>query len=231
MHSLNREFHPMLVQSSPEYRVGKKPLTMKINPKKRFSPSIVRKNGFSMLELVIVMAVMLIVTAVGLPSFFRALRTYQLNDTATQVASVIKFTRYQAIRNATTTSSLVRPGGAGACPAATLRCIWTDSNGNLNLDGTENQVRLTGSFDLIAAGTPPGGLAAAVGAGALTNVSLAAGSVSFDRRGAVAPAAVDVLYVGSPALPSLGYRAVVLLPSGSIQIWTTDTTGRWRQVN
>src|SRR6266403_1532196 len=120
----------MLVQSSPTYRVGKKPLTMKINPKKRFSRRTVRKNGFSMLELVIVMAVMLIVTAVGLPSFFRALRTYQLNDTATQVASVIKFTRYQAIRLNVTLAAGVKAGGNNGCPGASNWCLWTDSNAN-----------------------------------------------------------------------------------------------------
>jgi type II secretory pathway pseudopilin PulG len=189
--------------------------------------------GFSLIELAVVMAVTLIVTAVSVPSFLRTVRTYQVNDAATRVASVLKFTRYEAIRlNATTTiSSLVQPGGTGNCPAAAIRCVWTDSNRDGNLQRTENQVQFTGSVTLVPAATPPGGLAAAAGVAGLTNVPLAAGFVAFDQRGAVNPAAVDVLYVGDLSRPDLGYRAVVVLPSGSVQIWTTDTTGNWRQTN
>jgi len=207
---------------------------METDPKKRFSSRAVRKSGFSTLELVIVMAVMLIVTAVGLPSFFRALRTYKLNDAATRVASVLKFTRYEAIRTnvSTTLAAGVKPGGNNNCPATSNWCFWTDSIANTNLDLTENQTQLTGEISLVAPGVPPGGLAAAVGAGALTDARLA-GFVAFDRRGAVVPAAVDVLYLRNTVLPDLGlgYRAVVLLPSGSVQIWQSDNVGPWRQAN
>src|SRR5437879_635969 len=205
---------------------------MKTNLKKRFSRRAIENSGFSTLELVIIMAVMLIVTAVGLPSFFRSLRTYQLNDAATQVASVIKFTRYQAIRLNVTLAAGVKAGGNNGCPGASNWCLWTDSIANTSLDGTENQIQLLGNLTLVAA---PGGLAGAVGAGALTDAR-AAGFVAFDRRGAVAPAAVDVLCVQNTAFPDLGFRAVVLLPSGSVEIWTRDgsttgATGIWRQVN
>jgi hypothetical protein len=69
-----------------------------------------------------------------------------------------------------------------------------------------------------------------VGVSALTSVSLTSGFIAFDRRGAVTPAAVNVLYIGNLALPNLGNRAVILLPSGSIQIWTTDASGNWQQL-
>jgi type II secretory pathway pseudopilin PulG len=210
---------------------------MKTNLTKRFSRRAIESSGFSTLELVIVMAVMLIVTAVALPSFFRSLRTYQLNDAATRVASMLKFTRYEAIRlNVSTTLAMgVQPGGNNRCPGASNWCLWTDSIANTNLDGTENQTQLIGNLNLVAAGNAPPGLAGAVGAGALTDAR-AVGFVAFDRRGAVAPAAVDVLYVQNAAYPDLGFRAVVLLPSGSVEIWTRDSSttggsGVWRQVN
>lgn len=185
-----------------------------------------------MLELLVVVVVMLVVTATAMPSFLRSMRTYQLNDAATRVASVLKFTRYEAIRLnvRTTLAAGVQPGGADNCPGAANRCVWTDSNGNQSLDPTENQAQFTGPVDLVDPGTPPAGLAGAVGAGALTDAR-AAGFVSFDQRGSVNPAAVEVLYVGNLAFPDLGYRAVVVLPSGSVQMWTTDTTGNWRQIN
>jgi hypothetical protein len=92
---------------------------------------------------------------------------------------------------------------------------------------------LSGNVNLVAASTPPNtaGLATAVGVAALTNVSLTSGFIAFDQRGAITPAAINVLYIGNAALPNLGYRAIVLLPSGSVQIWTTDASGNWQQLN
>jgi hypothetical protein len=110
--------------------------------------------------------------------------------------------------------------------------VFTDSNYDTNVQNTEKQIQLSGNVNLVPAGTPPGGLAAAVGVATLTNVPLANGGIAFDNRGAITPVSVSVLYVGNLALPNLGYRAVVLLPSGSVQIWTTtDATGNWRQLN
>jgi hypothetical protein len=39
-----------------------------------------------------------------------------------------------------------------------------------------------------------------------------------------------VFYVGNANDPDSGYRAVVLLPSGSTQIWTAPSGGPWRKV-
>jgi len=189
--------------------------------------------GFTILELVVVVAVIMIVTAVSLPSFLRTIRLYQLNDAATQVAGVLKFTRYEAIRlNVSSTVGLGGPLNARVRQAGTITNVFTDSNYDTNVQNTEKQIQLTGNVNLVPAGTPPGGLAAAVGVATLTNVPLANGAIAFDNRGAITPASVSVLYVGNVALPNLGYRAVVLLPSGSVQIWTTtDATGNWRQLN
>jgi len=191
-------------------------------------------RGFTVLELVVVVAVIMIITAISMPSFLNAIRTYQLNDAATQVASVLKFTRYEAIR--LNVSATVGPGGplsARVRQVGTITNVFTDSNYDTNVQNTEKQIQLTGNVNLVAAGTPPNtaGLAAAVGVAALTNVPLANGAIAFDQRGAITPAAVSVLYIGNLALPNLGYRAIVLLPTGSVQIWTTDSTGNWQQLN
>jgi Tfp pilus assembly protein FimT len=189
-----------------------------------------RMRGFTIVELIVVLAVIMIITAVALPSFIQAYRTYQLNDTATQVAGILKFTRYEAIRlNVTAATPLkaqVRQSGA-------ISNVFTDSNNDGTLQSTEKQILLSGNVNLVDASTPPNtsGLATAVGVSALANVSLTSGSMAFDQRGAVTPAAVNVLYIGNLALPNLGNRAVVLLPSGSVQIWTTDASGNWQQLN
>ena len=87
------------------------------------------------------------------------------------------------------------------------------------------------NINLVAAGNVPGTGALAAGVGTnvvLVPVSPTNGTYTFDQRGAVNPASVYVSYVTNSALPALGYRAIVLLPSGSIQIWTGDTAGNWQ---
>jgi len=188
-----------------------------------------RMRGFTMLELVVVVAVIMVVTAVSMPSFMQAVRIYRLNDAATQVAGVLKFTRYEAIR---LNVPLLNPERARTLLAGAGTYVFTDSNNSNSVQNTEKQVLFSGNVNLVAAGLPPAGLAAAVGVAGLTTVPVTGGLISFDHRGAVAviPPAVYVLYIGNVAFPDLGYRAVVLLPSGSVQIWTS-ASGIWQQIN
>ena len=201
---------------------------MRIDPKRNY----VRRahtGGFSMVELVVVLAVIMIITAVSLPYFLQAFGTYQLNDAATQVASILKFTRYEAIRTNAPVSAQVRQV---TTPRA-MTNIWTDSNVDTIEQNTEKQILLDNNIVLDDSTVPPNtaGLATSVGVATLTAVS--SGSLTFDQRGAVTPAAVNVLYVGNVARQTYGYRAVVLFPSGSVQIWTADATASagWNQIN
>ena len=189
-----------------------------------------RERGFSTLELLVVMTVIMVISAVALPSFVQAYRTYQLDDAATQVAGVLKFTRYEAIRLNVTAAA---PLAARTLVTVAGTNVYTDNNNSATLQVTEKQILFTQNVNLVAAGVPPNtaGLAAAVGVAALTNVALNGGSIAFDQRGAVVPAAVNVLYVGNTQLPNLGNRAVIVLPSGSVQTWSTDAAGNWRQLN
>jgi hypothetical protein len=38
-----------------------------------------------------------------------------------------------------------------------------------------------------------------------------------------------VFFLNSALAPDAGYRAVLLLPAGSIQMWTGDGAGNWQQ--
>jgi Tfp pilus assembly protein FimT len=186
-----------------------------------------------MVELVIVLAVIMVITAVSIPYFLQAYGTYQLNDAATQVAGMLKFTRYQAIRSNAPMSAQIRQITS---PRAQTN-MWTDSNGDGVEQVTEKQILLDDNIVLDPANVPPNtsGLASAVGVAALTAVpfSTSSGAITFDQRGAVTPASVGVLYVGNSALATYGYRAVILFPSGSVQIWTADKTASagWQQIN
>jgi Tfp pilus assembly protein FimT len=174
------------------------------------------------------MAVILILSAIALPAFVSAYRTYQLTDATTQFAGLLKFTRGEAIRLNTNVSCQIQQ--AASVPPVTN--TWADSDGDGVEDPGEKQLLFSGTVNLVPAGAVPNaaGLAAAANVPALATVPLANGFVTFDRRGAVSPAnapQVYAFYLSNLNDTSVGARAVILLPSGSIQLWKADSLGNW----
>ncbi len=73
-----------------------------------------RIGGFSMVELAVSMTVLLILTAIAIPSLMRSFRTYQLNDAAGRFSDMLKFTRFEAVRRNTQLCFLMQQNGPGA---------------------------------------------------------------------------------------------------------------------
>lgn len=189
-----------------------------------------RMRGFSTVELVVSVAVILAISAIAIPSLTKTVRVYQLQDAASQLAGILKFTRFEAIRRNTAINCVNAQGGANA-PAT----VWSDNNNDGIADATEKQIVLGSNATLVPAGGVPGAaaLATAVGVDTLTAADPASDSIRFDHRGAVTPPAVYAFYVGNTNTPENGFRAVIVLPSGSVQIWTYTgaATNPWQQVN
>jgi len=191
--------------------------------------------GFSMVELVVSICVMLILTTLAIPSLLHSLRTYQLNETAARVSDMLKFTRFEAVRRNTQISLQVSQSGINWI-------VWTDSFGAGNggpIDPRDKQQLIAGFATLLPAGAPvppPTAITAALGGTAPNTLSGANNTVTFDARGAIRlPGGgisnlVYVFYIGSNGGPDSGYRAVVLLPAGSTQTWTAPSGGPWRRV-
>ncbi len=185
--------------------------------------------GFSLTELLVTLGVALILMAIGLPAFLRAYHSYQLTNAASQMADILRLSRYEAIR-------LNRPGNCQIQQTyngdPTLTLIWADSNQNGLLDNGEKMVLLGSSGNLVA-GSVPGAsamLSQAV-SGTVPVAPAPTGTVAtFDARGAVTPPNVNVFYLSSTVAPDAGFRAIILMPAGSIQIWRADATGYWQQV-
>lgn len=188
--------------------------------------------GFSMVELVMSICVMLILTALAIPSLMRSMRAYQLNSAAASVSDMLKFTRFEAVRRNTQINFLMQANATGWL-------IGADSNSDGTLQPTEKQQSIAGYATLLPAGTAPApnAIQASLGGTALTTLSGGNGTVTFDARGAIRQgiggplsSSLYVFYVGNASDPDSGYRAVVLLPSGGVQIWTAPSGGPWRQV-
>jgi type II secretory pathway pseudopilin PulG len=187
--------------------------------------------GFSTVELVVTVAVLMILAAISIPTLTHAFLTYQYNAAAAQVAGMLKFTRHEAIRLNKPVSCVVEQNAAGWL-------VFADSNGNGNgnPDASESQYVMTGTPSLVPAGGLPdtSPITNQLGASGLV-LSAPSGvntSLTFDQRGAVTTGPnVYALYIGNTASPELGYRAVVLLPSGVVHVWTAAQNGPWQQVN
>jgi type II secretory pathway pseudopilin PulG len=193
-------------------------------------PAAKRRTGFSLTELVVAVAVAMVLLAVGLPAFLRAYHAYELSNAATELADILRLTRYEAIRLNTPVQCLIQ--ASGSLPGYTN--VWVDSNGNNLLDPAEKMFLLGPSGNLVDGGSVPNTssvISAAVGSIVPNAPSPSSSGVWFDARGAVKPpSSVYVFYLSSALAPEAGYRAVFLMPAGSIQIWTADALGNWQQL-
>lgn len=188
-----------------------------------------RQAGFSLAELLVAIIVAMILLGIGLPAFMRAYRSYQLSNAAAQIADILRLARYEAIRLNTPVQCVIQ--ATGSTPPTTN--VWADSNKNGTLDSTEKMILLGSAGNLVDGGSVPGKsalISGAVGAIVPNAPSPTSSGIWFDARGAVQPpSAVNVFYLSSAVAPDAGYRAVFLMPAGSIQVWTADTAGNWRQ--
>lgn len=178
-----------------------------------------------MVELVVSICVMLILTAIAIPSLMRSLRAYQLNDAAARLADMLKFTRFEAVRQNKKISFLLASNSSGSM-------AWTGLSTDTAPSPTEKQLPIAGFASVVTSGFPSGPTIAGSGTlNVLPGSFCTPACLAFDARGAVSPLQAYVLYIGSTNDPDPGYRAVVLLPSGSTQIWTAPSTGPWQRVN
>jgi len=177
-----------------------------------------------MVELAVSLTILMILSAIAIPSLMHSLRTYQLNDAAARLSDMLKFTRFEAVRrNRAVPFQLQQFGNDWVA--------WADPDGDGNLETTEKQVRITGFVTLLPGGGGPPPTAITNAVGALTATPANPGPLQFVARGAVRvnntlSANVYVFYVGGANNPDeFGYRAVILLPSGATQIWTAPAGG------
>ena len=186
-----------------------------------------RSGGFSMVELAVSLTVLLILTAIAIPTLMRSFRTYQLNDAAARLSDMLKFTRFEAVRRNRQVCFLTQQSGYTWTLGTDSTCLGTfDTNGKQQL--------INGVVTLLPSGAPPSPTSILAKLGTTSTLdssrSGAAGSLRFDSRGAVSPLAAYVFYLGSATNPEFGYRAVILLPSGATQIWTAPNGGTWQRI-
>lgn len=191
--------------------------------------------GFSLVELVVSLAILMILSAIAVPTLMRSYRAYILGDAASRFSGIVKLARFEAIRRNTRISLRVQRTGAD-CNVSD--CIaWSDTNNNSIVDPAEAQMLLPHMVNILPAGSvpDPAPIINAIGPAISTFTVQSANSVvTYGGRGGIdfgggAPT-VFVYYLGNTAIPDFGARAVVLLPSGAVQLWSSSS-GRWQRVS
>ena len=175
----------------------------------------------------------MILSAIAIPTLMRSLRAYQLNDAATRLAAMLKFTRFEAVRRNKQVNFLMQASGTGYL-------VGTDSGRNGTLQATDKQELIAGFATLLPAGVAPAPTAITAALGGTTPTVVYGSStatVTFDSRGAIrngiggsVSSSIYVFYIGSINDPDPGYRAVILLPGGTTQVWSAPGAGPWQQV-
>jgi len=194
-------------------------------------------RGFSLVELLVSVVILIILAAIAVPTLLRAYHSYQLGDAASQLSGMMKTARFSAIRK----NSQI------GCPIQQNGSSWTvgtdvDVGGNPIPGGP--QILISGTVQMLGAGSvpPPDAIVAAIGAASpsLNVLSPGNATVWYDQRGARifgnppgfgGPATVDVLYLGNPSIPDLEFRAIVLLPAGTVQVWSATPGGPWQRIS
>ena len=213
-------------------RIAAPRATERISKKKRVNDlgAVRRQSGISLLELVLVLGIAMVLLAMGLPAFLRMLHVIQLSSGATQVGDILRQARYAAISQNKSVRCIFQPSSTN--PGMTV--FWVDSNWNGTQDPTEPMVLLTIEGNLVDPASVPNtaGLIslAALGTAGTTPQAPGGGTIAFDARGAVSPLNVNIFYLGNGNAPEVGFRAVLLMPTGSLQIWSADTSGNWTAV-
>jgi type IV fimbrial biogenesis protein FimT len=190
-------------------------MNMNLDSNRRLSS---RQEGFSLLELVVVMAVMLVLSAVAIPSITQSMRQYRLNVATTNLQNLVEVARYSAIRRNTevdlrqTTVSgqtvfFVDLAGTPTAPAALVT--------------TDPQFYVPQGITIAPTGAPASTTALA------NTQALGAGCIGFNSRGVVTytncgtatPGVVWFLSIGLPTSVA-GYRAITVTAMGQTKAWT-----------
>jgi prepilin-type N-terminal cleavage/methylation domain-containing protein len=191
-------------------------MSMKTMTKNRLST----QRGFTMLEVVIVLAVMLVLSAITLPSALQSLSNYRLNVATTSVQNIIESARFNAVRR-NTKISLRQTALAGQ----TAFYVDLTGGGYVNTDPV---YLLPKNVQVAPAGAP-----AATSTGLANTAALGAGCITFTSRGVVdystcggGVQSVWFISLGSNGT-NPGYRAITVTPMGQAKTWGGTPGGNW----
>ena len=190
---------------------------MKSFRRRRFPQGV----GYSLVEMMMTLAIALILLSVAMPLMMSAIQGYRLNSVAQQTANLIDLTRYAAIRHNTVISmqKTVQNGST---------VLFVDVNGDGAMGPDEPRVMLPQDMQ-IANGQPSTPDATSTGIVSTQDFTT---RITFDYRGTVnfapgAPTGTYFLALGFVNQAQYGVRAVTVAPMGQTKMWKAVAGGGW----
>lgn len=197
------------------------------------------KAGFSLTELMVVLAIVLVVGGVSVPTIARSLEQAKLKSAAVQIADIYQQARMRSAQDNSYHEVLVTP--PGALPAQ----VCVDLNGDGQCGANDPASVLPGQVRLISAGTPSVLDSTALGFYALTNDT----SITYNQQNmqehalawnslglpcqrtsttsaCAAVGWVQYLQLQRTANDSI-FAAVSVSPTGRVRIWNYNSGGGW----
>jgi type II secretory pathway pseudopilin PulG len=177
-----------------------------------------------MLELLIVVGIIMVVSAISFPAITRSVRAYRLMSVSANVSSMLQLARFDAVRLNRTNPPL----SWRTLVQGNQNIVWIDRNGNGAPDATEPQQWFSTEIRFLPAGTGPS--LASMG---YVNTQVSPAAVAFDAHGTVnfgvAAPVVYVFVFGYPNQPAEGFAAISVLPTGKTQQWRASANGPWQK--
>lgn len=189
--------------------------------------SVMKKSqGFSLLEVVIVVAIVLIVSAIAIPAVQQVTDTYRLNSSGNAAASVLQQARLAAVKENQPYYVQFTPGPAPnmitASPLETRAYVSSDPTAMTagNVVFAAGALPDHSQLDLYLGGPPPP-----------INVQIA-----FNARGmpCVSPAGPSFVCAGPADFEWLmqsnasgNWEAVTVTSAGRVRAWRQTSPGRW----
>jgi prepilin-type N-terminal cleavage/methylation domain-containing protein len=219
-------------------------MTMKNMRENRHS----KERGFTLIELVVVMGVILVVAGMAVPNFLNAMRSAHLKGTVSDFAGLVQSARLKAVDDDRYYSIYVL---GGASPQAFVDIYPQQANGASGSNGTtidpkDPLIGLSGEVVQKPKGAAPNtaGLQAlflpANATVVLGDGSTAASAITFGPRGLPCSASALTCKTHIPAgdiaywtffqdTVSTNWGAVTVTPAGRVQRWlfTGGATGTW----
>ena len=199
-----------------------------------------RGRGFSLIELIIVVAMIMILAAISVPRLLNTVSDINLRYAATNISGLLQAARMQGVRKNTfytVQPTTLSTGGTGYY-AHVQGGSYAVGDPLLPLGSQITAYIGTGSGapneSTFASGTSSNGLSFAPNAGPDAPSFNARGlpCIGVPTTGAcpLVPGQGFVMFLSkSSAVGNVSWASIAITPSGHIQIWTSDSTGNWVQ--
>ena len=199
-----------------------------------------RGRGFSLIELIIVVAMIMILAAISVPRLLNTVSDINLRYAATNISGLLQAARMQGVRKNTfytvqpTTLSTGGTGyyahvqGGSYAVGDPLLPLGSQITAYMGLgSGAPNE-------STFASGTSSSGLTFAPNPGPDAPSFNARGlpCIGVPATGAcpLVPGQGFVMFLSkSSAVGNVSWASIAITPSGHIQIWTSDSAGNWVQ--